>query len=265
MTIAHTNFAKNKIRKFLIRQNADYVREESVKRGRQALVDALRERKINIDVNRLITKKVLDAFNAETVDDLLIMVNNRNVPPYQVIDESEEVNYSGKKTPEEIAAEINSRKIKKNSSDVVILSNGDTIMTSLANCCTPIPGDDIIGFVSTGQGVKIHRKDCPNVNRPDNKERLIDVMWNPECKTFSECLVDIAIECHDRNNLLIDVLNSLASFDAKVMKVNAKFHPSNNTTTISATLLVRNKDELGHFMHCLLGVKSVYQVRRVFH
>lgn len=265
MNIAHTNFAKNKIRKFLIRQNADYVREESIKRGRQALADALRERKINIDVNKLITKKVLDACNAPTADDLFIMINNRNVPPYQVIDVSEAVDYNGKKTAAEITAEINQRKIKRNSSDVVILSNGDTIMTSLANCCTPIPGDDIIGFVSTGQGVKIHRRDCPNVNRPDNQNRLIDVMWNPNCKTLTECLVDIAIECHDRNNLLIDVLNALAACDAKVMKVNAKFHPSNNTTTISATIMARNKDELGHFMHSLMSVKSVFQVNRVFH
>ena len=265
LNIAKTNFAKNRIRKYLVKQNADYVKEDAIKRGRQTLLDSLRERKLYIDITKLVTKKVLDQFKCETLDDLLLMVSYKTIQPYQIIDCSEAVDYDGKISPEEITKKINQRQIKKNSNDVVLLANGDTVMISLASCCTPIPGDDIIGFVSTGQGVKVHRKDCPNVNRPDSKPRLIDVIWNPNVKNSNGYPVDLAIECHDRNNLLIDILNAMTSCDAKVMKINAKYHPNSNTTTIALTLLVRDLEQLGHFFHTLMTIKSVFQVKRVSH
>ena len=265
LNIAKTNFAKNRIRKYLVKQNADYVKEDAIKRGRQTLRDALRERKLYIDITKLVTKKVLDQFKCETLDDLLLMVSYKTIQPYQIIDCSEAVDYDGKISAEEITKKINQRQIKKNSNDVVLLANGDTVMISLASCCTPIPGDDIIGFVSTGQGVKVHRKDCPNVNRPDSKPRLIDVIWNPNVKNSNGYPVDLAIECHDRNNLLIDILNAMTSCDAKVMKINAKYHPNSNTTTIALTLLVRDLEQLGHFIHTLMTIKSVFQVKRVSH
>ena len=248
-----------------MKQNADYVKEDAIKRGRQTLLDSLRERKLNIDITKLVTKKVLDQFKCETLDDLLLMVSYKTIQPYQIIDCSEAVDYDGKISAEEITKKINQRQIKKNSNDVVLLANGDTVMISLASCCTPIPGDDIIGFVSTGQGVKVHRKDCPNVNRPDSKPRLIDVIWNPNVKNSNGYPVDLAIECHDRNNLLIDILNAMTSCDAKVMKINAKYHPNSNTTTIALTLLVRDLEQLGHFIHTLMTIKSVFQVKRVSH
>ena len=265
LNIAKTNFAKNRIRKYLVKQNADYVKEDAIKRGRQTLLDSLRGRKLYIDITKLVTKKVLDQFKCETLDDLLLMVSYKTIQPYQIIDCSEAVDYDGKISAEEITKKINQRQIKKNSNDVVLLANGDTVMIALASCCTPIPGDDIIGFVSTGQGVKVHRKDCPNVNRPDSKPRLIDVIWNPNVKNSNGYPVDLAIECHDRNNLLIDILNAMTSCDAKVMKINAKYHPNSNTTTIALTLLVRDLEQLGHFIHTLMTIKSVFQVKRVSH
>lgn len=265
LNIAHTNFARNKIRKYLAKQNADYVKEDAIKRGRQTLQDALRERKITIEPSKLYTKKVLERFHADSSDDLLLMVANKTVFPYQIIDACENIEYDGKMTEEQITERINQRTVKKNTNDSVLLKNGDTVMIALANCCTPIPGDEIIGFVSTGQGVKVHRCDCPNVQREDCKSRLIEVMWNPDKKSDGAYPVDLAVQCHDRNNLLIDILNSMTACDAKVIKINAKVHNSNNTTTVNMTVLCRNKDQLGHYMHTLMGVKSVFQIQRVTH
>ncbi len=265
LNIAHTNFARNKIRKYLAKQNADYVKEDAIKRGRQTLQDALRERKITIEPSKLYTKKVLERFHADSSDDLLLMVANKTVFPYQIIDACENIEYDGKMTEEQITERINQRTVKKNTNDSVLLKNGDTVMIALANCCTPIPGDEIIGFVSTGQGVKVHRCDCPNVQREDYKSRLIEVMWNPDKKSDGAYPVDLAVQCHDRNNLLIDILNSMTACDAKVIKINAKVHNSNNTTTVNMTVLCRDKDQLGHYMHTLMGVKSVFQIQRVTH
>lgn len=265
LNIAHTNFARSKIRKYLAKQNFDYVKEDAIKRGRQTIIDSLRERKITIDPSKLYTKKVLDTFHCENADDLILMVASKSVFPYQIIEACENIEYDGKLTEKQLTEKINQRKLKKNTNDAVLLKNGDTVMISLANCCTPIPGDEIVGFVSTGQGVKVHRVDCPNVQRLESKSRLIDVMWNPDKLSETGYPVDLAIQCHDRSNLLIDILNMMTSCDAKVMKINAKFHPSNNTTTVELTVLCRDKEQLGHYMHTLMGVKSVYQIQRVNH
>ncbi len=264
VNIAKTNFAKSKIRKYLIKQNADYVREDSIKKGRQTLVDSLRERKINVDVNTLLSKKVLQAFKANNIDDLLLMVNGKTILPNQII-EASGINYSGKMTDAQLTEQINSREVKKNTSDAVILKNGDSIMISLANCCTPIPGDEIVGFVSTGQGVKVHRRDCPNVNREGIKDRLLEVKWNPDAKSSKEYPVDLAVECHDREKLLIDIVNALSGAEAKVTMIQAKLHPSNNTTTVLLTLLSRDIEQLGKFTHVLSLVKGVFQIKRLIH
>ncbi len=192
------------------------------------------------------------------------MLSGRTLLPNQII-EASGINYSGKMTVEQLTAQINSRNVKKNTSDAVVLANGDTVMISLANCCTPIPGDEIIGFVSTGQGVKVHRKDCPNVNKEGVKDRLIDVKWNPDVIHSSEYPVDLAVECHDREKLLIDIVNALSGVEAKVTMIQAKLHPSNNTTTVLLTLLSKNTEQLGKYMHTLSSVKGVFQIHRMIH
>ena len=263
LNIAKTNFARNKIRKYLVRQNADYIREDAIKKGRQALIDGLRERKLLIDPSKVVTKKVLDGLKCPGVDDLYILLASKTVAPSQVIELSENVTYSAKKTSEQLTEEINRKKAKKNVTDSVLLANGDTVMTNLANCCLPIPGDEIIGFVSTGQGVKVHRKECPNVKAAD-PSRLIAVKWNPDVPK-AEFLVDLAVQCHDRDGLLMDVLNVLNNNQAKLFKVNAKYHPGTSTTTISVTMSVENRDSLDKYIQLLTGVKSVFQVDRLMH
>lgn len=264
LNIAKTNFAKNKIRKYLVKQNADYVREDNIKKGRQALVDALRERKLQIDVTKLVTKKVLEHFRVQNIDDLFNLIGNRNVLPFQIIEISEAVDYSAKPSAEKMTEQINKKQIKKNTTDAVVLENGDTILTNLAACCLPIPGDEIIGFVSTGQGVKVHRKDCPNIKKSE-QGRLINVKWNYDSLKQRLYSVDLAVQCHDRGGLLIEILNALNAQNAQIYKVNAKLHPSNNTTTITMTILVKDIDTLNHYINVISSVKSVYQIDRIYH
>ncbi len=266
LNIAKTNFAKSKIRKYLIHQNADYVKEDNIKKGRQTLLDSFRERKINIDLSKVLTRQLFDKLNVKDADDLFLMINGKTILPYQVIEASDQIVYGGKMSDEEIQSQINNRVYKrKNTSDAVILANGDTVLTSLAACCTPVPGDDIIGFVSTGQGVKVHRVDCPNVNREGVQDRLIQVMWNPNVTKLGEYPVDLAVEGHDRPGLLVDIMNTLSANDAKVNKIQAKYNPSLNTSTISMTILVSEKEQLSHFLHALTNVKGVFAIKRVHH
>ncbi len=263
---AKTSFAKSKIRKYLVKVNSDFVRENQIKRGKQTLVDSLRERKINLDPSQVITKKVLEAFSSNSPDDLYAKLGGRSISAAQIIEASENVNYTAAMTSQERAQRINSRApVKTNTTDAITLRNGDSVRTSLANCCRPIPGDDIIGFVSTGQGVKIHRKECPNVKKNTNDSRLIQVKWNPLGIKDQEFPVDLEVECHDRDKLIVDLRNALSAVNCKVTKINAKYHSSNSSTTIELTVLAHNREALDSYISAISLVKSVFQIRRKFH
>jgi GTP diphosphokinase / guanosine-3',5'-bis(diphosphate) 3'-diphosphatase len=265
LNIATTNFARSKIRKWLVKQNADYMREDAIKKGRQILVDALRERKINVDITKVITRHVLDVFKVAMADDLFVLLNGKSVLPSGVIEASEIVTYNSRPTAAQITQAINSKAIRRNTTDAVVLQSGDSVLIALASCCCPIPGDEIIGYVSTGQGVKVHRKDCPNILRETHKDRLLAVKWNIDAEHPNDYPVDLAVQCHDRDGLLIDIMNVLSANAARVFKINAKTHPSNNTATINLTIMVKDREGLGHFMTALGAVRSVYQIDRVNH
>ena len=266
LNIAKTGFAKSKIRKFLIHQNADYLREDSIKKGKQALLDLMKDTAVKVNIENVIDRDVLTKFKAETSDEIFIMIAGRTITPSAVLDASKAVQ---KEKAEKHSAEAITDKIqtnvKANTTDSIILPNGDSIMSVMANCCSPIPGDDIVGFVSQGQGVKIHRCDCPNVQKVEIKERLIDVCWNPNAPKTILYPVDLDVQCHDRNNLMIDVLNNLNANNGKLNKISAKYHPSNNTTTIQLTLLVRDKETLSHFIQNLMTIKGVFRIDRINH
>ena len=263
---AKTGFAKTKIRKYLVKVNADFVKENLIKRGKQTLVDSLRERKISVDPSQVITKKVLDTFDCDTPDELYVKLGGRSISASQIIETSENVSYTSALTGQERADRINSRGLSKvNTTDAVVLENGDSIRINLANCCRPIPGDDIIGFVSTGQGVKIHRADCPNVTKNPSDSRLIKVRWNPSGIKEKEFPVDLEVECHDRDKLIVDLRNSLSAVNCKVTKINAKYHSSNSSTTIELTIRAKDKETLDSYISAISSVKSVFQIYRKFH
>lgn len=267
LNIAKTGFAKSKIRKYLMKQNADFVKENSIKKGKQALIDVMRENGIKSPIEQVVDKAVLSEFKANDQDDIFLMLAGRTLTPTMVLDASKvvEKERNEQKSEEAIADKIQAKGIKANTTDSIILPNGDSIMSVMANCCSPIPGDEIVGFVSQGQGVKIHRCDCPNIHRDGIKDRLIKVCWNKNAPKSILYPVDLDVQCHDRNNLMIDVLNCINANSGKCTKISAKLHPSNNTTTIQITLVVRDKETLSHFISNLMGIKGVYRIDRTTH
>lgn len=257
-----SSFAKQKIRKYLSKTNADYIKKDLVAKGRQSLVDSLHERKLNdVDVSKLLSKKVLDHFKMESEDDLLLAVSSKNIVPQQIID------FLG------LTKDINAYKddIKKASAraatqkpveDAVLLDDGDRAMISLANCCRPIPGDEIVGYISKGNGIKVHRKECPNV-RGEN-ERLVGVIWNKDAPKEIHP-VDLSLTCEDRNNLLVDILNQLAGLKVTVLNIQAKLIGTTGKTRISVTVMVQDSAGLKMVKDNLMKVKSVTDIARVTH
>jgi len=261
LTIAQTGFARTKIRKYLVKQNADFVREDSIKKGRQILLDALRERHCPLQPEDVVDKDVLAKAKADSPDDLYVVLNGKSLTPSMVFEASKAYQaYLEKKNAMAMVTDSKSP-LKVNTNDVIVLKNGDSVLATLANCCAPIPGDPIVGYVSQGSGVKVHRADCPNLKRPDVKERLIEVEWNPNAATGKEYPVPLEVDCHDRDGLLVDILDMVSANSGKCVRVSAKSHPD-HTCTISLTLLVRDLESLNRFIAVIQKVRSVIQIRR---
>lgn len=261
LNMATSSIAKSHIRKFLMKQNSDFIRQDNIQKGRNSLAVSFRERKIKANIDKIMTKKLFEHFNVENTDELYLLLNSKTIMPLNII-EYLGLERSQEETLDDLKNNVNKRNVNRNIQDAVTLENGDRSLISLASCCTPIPGDDIIGYITKGNGIKVHRVSCPNVCQEHN--RLIPVIWNPNAEK-KDYPVDISIECYDRNNLLIDVLNCFSQIKVQVYKVNAKYHASNNTTTISVTVMVKDVAYLNTLTQQLLNINSVYDIRRVIH
>lgn len=261
LKIAATSQARSHIKKYLSKLNSDFIREDNILKGRTSLMDSFRERKIKANPDKILDKKVLERFKVESQDDLYLAINSKNITPAAIIE------FLGldKKDDElisDLQEQVNKKTINRNIVDAVLLENGDRAMITLASCCTPIPGDRISGYISKGNGIKVHRSNCPNI--AGVSARLIPVIWN-ENATKVDYPVDLAIDCFDRNGLLIDILNNFSQMKTSVYKVNAKFHPATSITTINVTVMVKNTDNLTHIVSSIRNIQSVFEIRRVLH
>ena len=153
---------------------------------------------------------------------------------------------------------------KKNqlANQAVLVKGESNILCNLSSCCSPLPGDRIIGYITQGKGIKVHRIDCPNVQK--DKSRLIDVEWNPNYQA-SSCPVDIQIKATDRDNLIIDVLNLLAQNKITCSKLITKLHPDTGTVSIQITINVNNIDSFINIRNQLMNISNVYSVERLTH
>jgi GTP pyrophosphokinase len=255
LKIAHTATAKNHIRKFLQKKNNEMMRDDKILQGKENLLDAFREHGMNEkEMMELVTlDRVLKHFEMATVDDLLVAVNNRNPAPAAIID------FLGIK--KKFVLTLGKKDIKPSKSSIIVPSAGKVAVT-LGSCCTPIPGDDVVGYITKGRGITVHRIGCPNLGKDLN--RLTDVFWNEQFENVPHP-VDIRIECSDRNNLIIDVMGVFSQMKITVSSLNALLHPQNQTTTIKATISVSDSKRLSDVFNVLLNVAGVFEIHRVIH
>lgn len=163
---------------------------------------------------------------------------------------------------EEKIQELNTQKTRKPkaSSSGVVVKGIDNCLVKLSKCCNPLPGDEIIGYITKGRGVSVHRKDCINVKDLLTEEnRIIDVKWYEETKENYN--VNIEVLSNDRNGLLVDILNQIKDTKAKLMGVNTKT-TKERIAVIDLDIEVENIEELNKVIRTIKKVDSVYEVRR---
>ena len=136
----------------------------------------------------------------------------------------------------------------------------DNCLVKLSKCCNPVPGDDIIGYITKGRGVSVHRTDCVNVkDLLKDEDRIIDVYWYTEKAAAYN--VDISIFANDRTGLLADIIQVLNDLKTKLMALNSKA-TKEHIATIEITIEVENVEELNKVLRELRKVDSVYEVTR---
>ena len=150
---------------------------------------------------------------------------------------------------------------KPNPSNSGIIVKGiDNCLVKLSKCCNPLPGDEIVGYITKGRGVSVHRKDCKNVNDLISEEsRMIDVEWYNENKSSYQA--EIQVNSNDRAGLLMDVLREIGTTKAKILGVNTKT-TKEKIAILDITLEVENLEELNKAQKAIEKVNSVYEVRR---
>ena len=143
----------------------------------------------------------------------------------------------------------------------VIVKGIDNCLVKFSKCCNPVPGDDIIGYVTKGRGVSVHRKDCSNLkDLLSEEERIIEVEWYDETNK-AEYNVDIEILANDRTGLLSDVVKEITNQKINIMGVNTRTS-KDRIATINTTLEVQNIEQLNQVIKQIRKVDSVYEVTR---
>ncbi|MGN1294765.1 MAG: RelA/SpoT family protein [Bacilli bacterium] len=260
LKIVKTNQAKSHIRKYLLKKNADFLRENNIEKGRESLTEHFKDFDINEQkMESLINQNVLEHFSCLSLDDLYVNIATKTIQPSDI---TKELGLKKEDYLETLVKKNTKRNVGPISNQAVLVKGTPNILCSLSSCCSPIPGDNIIGYISKGKGVKIHRVDCKNILK--QPARTIDVEWNPEA-TFINCPVELEIKSSDRENLLMDILNTLSQLKVVSTKVNAKSHPQTLTSTINVTILVNDAVRLRNIINSLVNVDGVYSIERATH
>ncbi|MFI6487188.1 RelA/SpoT family protein [Streptomyces sp. NPDC050564] len=256
--------ARNKIRAWFSKER----RDEAIEQGKDAIARAMRKQ--NLPIQRILTGDSLVTLAHEMrypdISSLYAAIGEGHVAAQSVVQKLVQALGGEEAATEEIDESVppargRGRKRRSNADPGVVVKGVDDVWVKLARCCTPVPGDPIIGFVTRGSGVSVHRSDCVNVDSLSREpERILEVEWAPT--QSSVFLVAIQVEALDRSRLLSDVTRVLS--DQHVNILSAAVQTSRDRVATSRfTFEMGDPKHLGHVLKAVRGVEGVYDVYRV--
>jgi len=245
-----TAHAREKIRQWFKRQE----RAENIERGRELLEKELR--RLNLNPSEWYDE-LLKLFKYDTLDDLLAAIGYGGVTTDRIalrlaplLEERDrrELAEPGRDGAPPAPAPV---------SGIQVLGTGD-LLTQLAQCCRPVPGDPIVGFVTRSRGVSVHRTDCPNIEHTPEKERLVEVSWGTHEQQYP---VAIKVEAWDRLGLLRDLSTVIAEERVNIAAVRTEAH-EDHTITVHFIVTTTGLEQLTRVLHRLESVRGVFSVVR---
>jgi guanosine-3',5'-bis(diphosphate) 3'-pyrophosphohydrolase len=233
--------ARQKVRQWFRRQE----REQNISQGREILERELR--RLGLDSQSF--DDIAHLFKYSRVEDLLAAIGYGDISPMQIASKIDDA--AAKKPDFKITP------LPQGQSDFRVTGVGD-LLTRLAGCCKPVPGDEIVGFITRGKGITIHRSDCVTLKHIEETERLIPVSWGPTRELYP---VVIHIEAFDRPGLLRDIASAVSDAGISMSAANVITH-SDQTASIVATLGITGIGQLSQIMSKLESIRNVVEVRR---
>ena len=265
LKLAQTSQAKNKIRAYFKKQK----RDENIVKGRE-LVDK-EIRLMEFDVKEILVadnlKRVAGKFNFVHEDDMFAAVGYNGITALQVANRLTE-KWRKKRDVEQVSdisnavAELKSFPTRKKRESGVRVEGIENLLIRLSRCCNPVPGDEIVGFITKGRGVSVHRKDCPNLITDDAKERLIPVEWESGLNDRKEYNVEIEITGYDRRGVLNEVLQAVNETKTDISAVSGRTD-RNKMVTITMSISIVNVSHLQKIVDRIKQIPDLYSVRRI--
>jgi GTP pyrophosphokinase len=250
LSIVRSPRARTKIRQWFSRER----REDALEDGRELLQRTMR--KTSMPIARLLTDANMSQVAADlkypTLDALYVAIGEGQVSPQSIVSRlSRLVSEEAEEEAEEIPA-VRPVHLGREPSGAVLVEGGSDVWVKLARCCTPVPGDDIVGFITRGQGVSVHRTDCPNVKALSREpDRFIDVSWRGgKATSFA---VTIQVEALDRTKLLRDVATVLGDLHVNILSASTNV----GRDRISRQRFTFELADIAHLSSILQAVKRV--------
>lgn len=271
LNLVKSTQAKNKINQWFKNE----FKEENIIKGKELLNSYCKSRSIN--TSELMKPEYMDAimnkYGFRDWDSVLAAVGHGGLKEGQIINkmmEFYEKNHKKELTNEEVLAAVAendaARKMEWNKSRNGIMVKGiHDVAVRFSKCCSPVPGDEIVGFVTRGRGISIHRTDCINIiNLPDlERERLIDAEWEAAADevTDGKYLADIRIFANNRNGLLADISRTLSEKNIDIISMNTRVNKQ-GLATLSTSFEISSREELIRIVDKLRAIDSVIDIER---
>lgn len=266
LNIVGSSESKSKIRNWFKREN----KAENIEKGLEALEKEAK--RLNYSWKELIAdnrlQQVTKQLKAGTEEEMFAACGYGGIPVSTVLlrlielyKKSKEAEES-KRSTAQIIEKLKSQGQKKTKNGTGVLVKGEAgVMVRMAKCCNPVPGDDIIGYITRGRGVSVHRCDCSSMGHtPEDLERMIEVSWDGSSgESFH---VGIDIQAYDRNGLLMEVMAVLSELKITITNINAKVQEDTKNVSINVTVDIRDISQLDFVMTKLRRIREVYTVQR---
>ena len=266
LNIVGSSESKNKIRNWFKREN----KEENIEKGLEAL--EREAKRLNYSWKELCAdnriQQVVKQLKSNTENELYAACGYGGIPVSTVLLRLVELYKKSKehedarKTTEQIIEKLKVQGAKKAKNGTGVLVKGEPgVMVRMAKCCNPVPGDDIIGYITRGRGVSVHRSDCTSLGHtPEDLERMIEVSWD-EASTES-FHVGIDIQAYDRSGILMEVMAVLSELKITITNMNAKVLENTKNVMINIVVEIRDISQLDFVMTKLRRIREVYTVQR---
>jgi guanosine-3',5'-bis(diphosphate) 3'-pyrophosphohydrolase len=265
INIAGSSETKNKIRSWFKKEK----REENIVRGKEILEHECK--RLGYDSKQLANtdklKEVADKLRLDSPDALLASLGYGGTALNSIMSRlvdiyKKEQKLSTNKDLTQLLAELKPRSSRAKSSHGILVKGEDGIMVKLAKCCNPIPGDPVVGYITRGSGISVHRADCPNVlsNNPEEQKRLIEVTW--DVATDAVYKANVMITTVDKPGIMVDIMMAISESKVNINKLDCRTD-KRKMANINMGLDITNLDQLYVIMNRIKRIKGVYNVERL--